>query len=362
MRALVVCFGLAFLVATSGTVSGQDTEAPTPPAREHAVGDVPLEQGPEVTAEEPAPVETPSKETPAPAPETPAETAEERVTVRAVVIERPPDPPAEEKPVESSAAPDMTAAKKVAEEDLKATEAVPVEIETMEETPDAARPVEMQVAPVKPVRSTLTEVELVERIAVARESYRLSLEALKQHYVDAHNAVKLQWVEQELADLNGVEQYHYLEEVELAGEGLKPIASIAAADQLYREGMEFKNYPAFPPEKKDKLKIALQKLRTIISDYPTSDKIDDAAFRMGEIYEGWYFQDYARAVVCFERCFQWNPKTEYPARFNAAKLYDQRLMMRDKAVALYKQVVLDSQNPQHVEEALRRLNELAPKK
>jgi tetratricopeptide (TPR) repeat protein len=227
------------------------------------------------------------------------------------------------------------------------------------------KPREAPVPPARPVLSTAGEVELVEQVAVARESYRLTLEALKRHYFEAGNATKLAWAEKELADLNGMEKYHYLSEVELAPADLRPVASITAADLLFKEGLEFKNYPAFPPEKKEKLRTALTKFRTIITDYPMSDKIDDAAFRMGEIYEGWYFEDPVRAVQCYERCFQWSPRTEYPAIFNTAKLYDEKLMQRDKAVELYNKVIqqqqtYQNQKPEHVDFAVRRLTELKP--
>ena len=236
---------------------------------------------------------------------------------------------------------------------------VPTDIDALRTTPDPTKAVEMQVPPARSVDSTLTEIELVEKVAVAREAYRLALGALKSHYVDTHNAVKLLRVEKELAELNAVEKYHYLEEVDLAPTDLKPSRSISAADQLYAEAMEFKNYPAFPAEKRGKLKLALQKFRTIISDYSDSDKIDDAAFRMGEIYAGWYYNDYAQAVVCFERCTQWNPKTSFPAYYKAAKLYDDKLMLRDKAVMNYRMVLRTSTDTGQIDEARRRLQALA---
>jgi hypothetical protein len=83
---------------------------------------------------------------------------------------------------------------------------------------------------------------------------------------------------------------------------------------------------------------------------------------MGEIYEGFYFQDPVRAVQCYERCWQWNPKTIYPAKFNAAVLYDEKLMNRAKAVELYNLVVLEDSNPDHVKQALKRIKALTGQK
>lgn len=342
MRASIACVALMAALMAGTQVFAQATP-PVPPPREHPVGEAPLELHPGAITAEPPAVETPKVETPKveapkaapPAAETPK-------------VEPPTPNPAEPAP------PTGMPAEPVKEVPLPPTEPAPV---AKEPTLDI-KPVEIQVAPAKPVGGTAGEIQLVERIAVAREAYRQALEALKSHYVDTHNAVKLERVEKELADLNGVDMYNYLDEVGLASPTLKPSASITAADQLLAEGLAFKDYPAFPDEKRDKLKVAMQKFRTIIRDYPTSDKIDDAAFRMGEIYEGWYYNDFAQAVVCFERCFQWNPKTPLPAYYKAAKLYDEKLMMRDKAVELYLKVISTDLDKNHGSEALRRLKEL----
>jgi TolA-binding protein len=150
----------------------------------------------------------------------------------------------------------------------------------------------------------------------------------------------------------------YLLAAEIAGPDLRPTQGIEAANQLYQEGLDYKNYPAFPPGKKAYLDTALEKFRTIIEKYPQSDKIDDAAFRMGEIYGGWYFQDYARAVQSYQRCWQWNPQTEHPARFNAAKIYEEKLKNRAKAVELYNEVIAKSQDEEKVRQAQERIRAL----
>jgi len=155
-----------------------------------------------------------------------------------------------------------------------------------------------------------------------------------------------------------VPKIQYLIVPELAGPDLRPARSIEAADQLYAEGVHYKDYPAFPPGKKDYLKIALEKFRKVIEKYPESDKIEDAAFRMGEIYGGWYFQDYGRAVQSYERCWQWNPKSEHPALFNAAKIYDEKLKNRVKAVELYNRVIAETTDEGKINEAQNRLRAL----
>ena len=122
--------------------------------------------------------------------------------------------------------------------------------------------------------------------------------------------------------------------------------------------MDFKNYPAWPDEKRGKLRIAVEKFTTLIREYPTSDKISEAAFRLGEIYEGWYYEDFAKAAAAYERAYQWNARTILPAKFRAAKLYDEKLMQRDKAVMLYKQVVVERLYKRDAEHAAKRVIEL----
>ena len=385
--ALVLCI---VLLAAPGLA--QEDTPPVPPDRTREMGDTVIEEGTEVKAEEPA-AEKPVAEEPDAVEPEPAEepvavepklveepaaekpVAEEPAAVEPELVEEPAavEPkPVEEPPAETAAeAAKMEEAKEIATKDLettevtvaeeKAEEVVPPDVSEITATPSPARPHEMQVPPARSVSSLSGEVEMVERVAVARETYRLTMEALKQHYVSAGNATKLHWVSKELDEFAKNEKYHYLSELELAGPDLKPTESIAAADQLYKEAVVFKDYPAFPDEKREKLKIAVQKLRTIISDYPTSDKIDDASFRLGEIYDGWYYKDAARAAVAFERCFQWNPKTILPARIKAARIYDQKLLQRDKAVILYNLIVAESPITSSREEAARRLAELSPK-
>jgi TolA-binding protein len=394
MRASIVCIALVVCLTAVAGLQAQTEKPPIPPPREFPTGDAPLEESGPITADESpkAPADNDAKAAadearsaaekaaagarkiaddaakPATEDATPKTDAAEIPVEIPTIVEAAPPATDVVAPTPGESSTEVVAEEPVAKVTVTDVEpvteetpvtTVPTDIDTMTTTPDPTKAVEMQVAPARSVDSLLTEVELVEKIAVAREAYRLTLGALKSHYVDTHNAVKLLRVEKELAELNAVEKYHYLEEVDLAPTDLKPSKSVAAADQLYAEAMEFKNYPAFPAEKRGKLKLALTKFRTIISDYPDSDKIDDAAFRMGEIYAGWYFNDYAQAVVCFDRCTQWNPKTTFPAYYRAAKLYDDKLMLRDKAVMNYRMVLRTSTDTGHIDDARRRLQALA---
>jgi len=259
-----------------------------------------------------------------------------------------PMPPA---PPETPALPPLPPSQEVVTPNIPGTEPKPEDLQ--------AEIIEAQIEPAPATNLTgLGEVALVEEVARARNAYGRALQALTDYYMERGTAFKLDWLHSEINAFNKIPKVQYLGVAELAGPELRPMRRIPAADQLFREGINYKDYPAFPPQKKDYLKLALEKFQTIIEKYPDSDKIDDAAFRMGEIYGGWYFEDWTRAVQCYERCWQWNPKTDYPAYFNAAKIYDEKLRNRVKAVELYNRVVAESNNPDLVKQASERIKTL----
>ncbi|MGA2070027.1 MAG: tetratricopeptide repeat protein [Sedimentisphaerales bacterium] len=119
-------------------------------------------------------------------------------------------------------------------------------------------------------------------------------------------------------------------------------AAPSDADTLYAEGITLEKH-AGPIGSlnvlKDEamLRMALDKYNQIISKYPTSDKIDDAAFRMGGIYE--YLKDYTNAVKNYQRTYQWNPDTTTVARFKAAYLLDTQLGRRAEALQIYQEAL-----------------------
>jgi hypothetical protein len=321
---------------------------------------------PETPKKPPAPeiVIEPPIEPPPPVIAKPAKAPAKAPAKEAKTIELPPEPalppPVTPKPAK---APDLALPPPVTPKPAKALDL------TLPPTGTEPRPtqvqkeaVEAQVEPQPEVNlSGMGEVGLVEEVARTRKAYGRALLALKDYYVSRATNAKIEWIESELAAFDKVPKIQYLVVAELAGPNLRPTKHIEAADQLYKEGMNYKDYPAFPPGKKEYLKVAVEKFQTIIEKYPESDKIGDAAFRLGEMYGGWYFQDWARAVQSYERCWQWDPGTPYPAMFNAAKIYDDKLKNRVKAVELYNRVVAESKDQGLVGQAQDRIKALTGK-
>ena len=52
------------------------------------------------------------------------------------------------------------------------------------------------------------------------------------------------------------------------------------------------------------------KYNQVIRQYPTSNKIGDAAYRIGDAHE--HFKEYSIAALYFERAAQWDKNIKYP--------------------------------------------------
>jgi TolA-binding protein len=139
---------------------------------------------------------------------------------------------------------------------------------------------------------------------------------------------------------------------------LKPEFNQPEANELYRKSMGFKQSSGFGG-RDDNYRRSEILFQQLLSNYPQSDKIDDTAFQLGEIYESTTFKQPKRAAMYYERCFQWNPNTNTDARMRAARLYDKTLNDRSKAIELYRDVLNHNVSERELEEARRRLTELS---
>ena len=187
--------------------------------------------------------------------------------------------------------------------------------------------------------ATAAEADIVEQVSINRQAYRRYLGVLVGHYTKSGNNMKLMWAEKELAALDAVVQYNYIVEASLAGPNLKAIASIAEADYMYDDALRIEKRARglIVIVDENLLRVALDKYNQLIKRHPSSDKIDDAAFKAGGIYE--HFRDYSIAALYYQRAFQWDPGTFHPAVFKAAYNLDRRLHRRAEALELYQQAV-----------------------
>jgi tetratricopeptide (TPR) repeat protein len=170
-------------------------------------------------------------------------------------------------------------------------------------------------------------------------AYRQYLESLVAHYKKTGDNMKLKWAEDELSRLNKMPQYNYIIEASLAGPELKAKESINEANYLYDEAYRLENAAKrlIVVIDENLLRVALDKYNQVIKQYPSSDKIDEAAYRAGGIYE--HFKDYTIALLYYQRAYQWDNNTGNPVRYKAAYILDQYLYRRGEALPLYQQAL-----------------------
>jgi tetratricopeptide (TPR) repeat protein len=199
-------------------------------------------------------------------------------------------------------------------------------------------PAQIRSAPIVEM-SLANETDIVEQLATNRRAYHQSLELLVEHYLKAGDNMKLEWAKKELAALSSMPQYNYIIEAGPVGANLRPTTSIPEADYMYWEAtqLEKKARRLVVVVDDDLLRLALNKYNELIKKHPSSDKIDDAAFKAAGIYE--HFKDYTIALMYYQRTYQWDPQTIYPARYKAAYILDKHLHRRAEALKLYQEAL-----------------------
>ena len=184
---------------------------------------------------------------------------------------------------------------------------------------------------------TASEADMVEEMAIDRQAYRRGLELLVGYYDKTGNNMKLGWAKTELAALNDMPRYRYI--VDPGSPDQKPTTLIPEADDLYYDGQALEKKAGLLPilKNENQLRRAKEKYELLIQKHPSSDKIDDAAYRIGEICE--YLKDYSIALSYYKRTYGWDPDTNYPARFKSARILDKYLHRHAEALELYQQAI-----------------------
>jgi hypothetical protein len=213
----------------------------------------------------------------------------------------------------------------------------------------------------KPPAGKGGDFEQVERLLAARREYQLVLEGLRAQYIAGGDIERARWAEEELIQFHRIPKHAFRLELDLPPPTLQGNYNIPEANELYRRAMTFKDKGWGCDYNDNQIRAELL-FQQLLTNYPQSDKISDAAYQLGDIYEGKVYRHYDRAAGYFERCFQWNPKTQFDARLRAARLYDRYLNERNRAIEIYKEITNRETDAKRVEEAQKRLTELGNKK
>jgi len=206
------------------------------------------------------------------------------------------------------------------------------------------------------------EVDLVENVLTHRALYHRGLEQLREYYQSHGYVTKQSWAEFEIKGLKSVQPFQYLLDAEVSSDRLRPAETLTEADAAYQRGVEMMRrgghgVPVY--YRQDLMVEAAGIFKDMIQQYPSSDKIDDAAFMLGEIHKEYLPGQEPIAVKWYERAYTWDPATPHPARFQAAVVYDYRLHDRDRALELYQAVVKEEVGIEsNLRFAMRRIGEL----
>jgi len=203
-----------------------------------------------------------------------------------------------------------------------------------------------------------SETDLVEFTLGHRKAYRNNLESLIKVLEEAKDVSNWLAAKQELKELIAVNKYFYLRDADTPGLDLRPGGKIEAAEELYKRAMDLKqnSYPLVV--RRYETQLAIETFHKLIDDYPTSDKIDDAAFEIGELCRE-NLKDYQRAIRWYECVLAWDPDTQLRAAYRIAEIYDKYLVNRLTALEYYKQALKaeprGSTMYRHIQRKIKRL-------
>ncbi len=205
----------------------------------------------------------------------------------------------------------------------------------------------------------LGESDIVESLVGYRMAYRKSLESLVRVLEGAKDVRKWTLAKQELRDLISVNKYMYLRDADTPSVKLRAEEEIAAAEKLYTESLALKKKSKRILVNRYKTQLAMEGFRRLIREYPTSDKIDDAAYQIGELCRS-NLKNYQRAIRWYERVVAWDPDTQVQANLRLAQIYDKHLVNRLTALDYYERALKieahGSSERKSIERRIRRLS------
>ncbi|MBX3394132.1 MAG: tetratricopeptide repeat protein [Phycisphaerae bacterium] len=194
--------------------------------------------------------------------------------------------------------------------------------------------------------------DLVEEMVQKRSDYINHLIQMERAYLNVGDINRANWARRQRELTERIEVYPYLTEQTPMQQNVQvqviPRDSIPEADALFEQGFKLYDkfvgvpFVGFAYLNKPEPRQAVDIFKRVIAEYPTSDKVDDAAYYIGNIYKEFLRHDDPDNELAL-RYLKWawtlDPRTPHPARFDAAVIYDFRLHDRDKAIELYHEVL-----------------------
>jgi TolA-binding protein len=205
---------------------------------------------------------------------------------------------------------------------------------------------------------SINDLEVVEKLLLTRRDYQKALENLRLFYLKAGDVERAKWAEEELRQYHRIAKQAFRLDLDVPPPNLSGQTNIPEANKLFTAAMGYKDkgWGTDYVDNQRRAEILFQKLLT---EYPQSNRIDEAAYELGDIYDSKAYKQFRRAAAYFERCFQWNPKTATDARLRAAHIYDKQLSDRNRAIEIYREVTTHETDAKRIAEAQKRLGELS---
>src|SRR5437868_4710339 len=204
-----------------------------------------------------------------------------------------------------------------------------------------------------------SDIELVEKLLVARRDYQRTLELLRAHYIQTGDWERSKWAEDELLEYHRMNHQAYRLDLDVPPPTLQASVNVPEANKLIMKAKQYREktltFGSDYIDNQRRIELVLQQLLT---QYLQSNKIGEAAYLLGDLYEGRAYKQYRRAALYFERCAEWDPTTQLDARLRAARIYDKHLPERGKAIELYQKVQSHDTDPKRTQEAEKRLKDL----
>jgi TolA-binding protein len=192
----------------------------------------------------------------------------------------------------------------------------------------------------------------------ARSEYQKMLEQLRAHYMNVGDLERARWSEDELRQFHRIPKQAFRLDLVVPPETLRASVNVPEANKMFTRALSYKD-KGYGTDYIDNQRRAELLFQQLITQYPQSDKIADAAYQLGDVYESKAYKQYRRAAQYFERGFQWNPTTGSDARLRAARLYDKQMLDRGRAVELYREIITHETDPRRLDEANKRLQVLS---
>lgn len=210
----------------------------------------------------------------------------------------------------------------------------------------------------------------LERMMELRQQYLDHLTRLEKMYLENGDMARASWARRQRDETAGVTVYPFAsDKAPEQSSRVRPEQSIPEADALYEEGLAQVNsfhgiaLAGVLDANKDKARKAVRVWKELLRRYPTSDKVDDAAYWIGECYKEYLREEDPDNQLAL-RYFQWaidlDPQTPHPARFRSAVVYDYRMHDRRRAIEYYRKVLDDDEQGHWTNEpfARKRINQL----